>query len=147
MPASERAATAWVNTVSRSHVLRGVAGGFTQANHGKPHALRRMRRGDWIVFYSPRTDYPEGAPLQAFTAIGQVTDEDAYQVTVSADFQPWRRDVRFLDCQEAPIRPLLETLHLTQGRTSWGYVFRRGVIEIDDHDLRILRDAMGAGDG
>ena len=26
----------WINTVSRDHVQRGVAGGFTQANHGKP---------------------------------------------------------------------------------------------------------------
>ena len=50
--------TYWINTVSRGHVARGVAGGFTQANHGKPHMLRRMARDDWIVFYSPKTDYP-----------------------------------------------------------------------------------------
>ena len=42
----------WINTVSRDHVQRGVAGGFTQANHGKPNLLRRMARGDWLVFYS-----------------------------------------------------------------------------------------------
>jgi EVE domain len=36
--------------------------------------LRTMARGDWIVFYSPKTAYPDGAPLQAFTAIGQVAD-------------------------------------------------------------------------
>ena len=76
--------TYWINTVSRGHVQRGVAGGFTQANHGKPHMLRRMARGDWIVFYSPKTDYPDGAPLQAFTAIGQVADDEVYQ----ADLDP-----------------------------------------------------------
>ncbi|MET0860910.1 MAG: hypothetical protein ABW091_07770 [Microbacterium sp.] len=42
--------TAWINTVSRDHVERAVAGGFTQANHGKPHNLRRLERGDWIAF-------------------------------------------------------------------------------------------------
>jgi len=25
----------WIGVVSRSHVLRGVAGGFAQMNHGK----------------------------------------------------------------------------------------------------------------
>ena len=54
---------------------RGVAGGFTQANHGKPHMLKKMARGDWIVFYSPKTVYPDGEPLQAFTAIGQAADD------------------------------------------------------------------------
>lgn len=139
--------TAWVNTVSRSHVLRGVEGGFTQANHGKPWALRKMTRGDWIVFYSPRTDYPDGDPVQAFTAIGQVTDDEAYQASVSADFQPWRRDVQFVDAHEAPIRPLLVDLHMITNKQRWGYVFRRGVIEIDQHDLELIRAAMGAADG
>ena len=139
--------TAWINTVSRSHVRRGVEGGFTQANHGKPWALRRMNRGDWLVFYSPRTDYPDGEPLQAFTAIGRISDDEAYQVTMSPDFEPWRRDVEFLDAHEAPVRPLLERLHLTQGKPSWGYVFRRGVVEIDEHDLSVLREAMGVADG
>ena len=83
----------WVNTVSRDHVQRGVAGGFTQANHGKPNLLRRMARGDWLVFYSPKTHYPEGEPLQAFTAIGQVSDDEPYQAEMAPDFYPWRRNV------------------------------------------------------
>ncbi|MGZ8808896.1 MAG: EVE domain-containing protein, partial [Mycobacterium sp.] len=102
--------TNWINTVSRGHVERGVRGRFTQANHGKPHMLRKMARGDWIIFYSPKTDYPEGEPLQAFTAIGQVADDEPYQTEVTPDFQPWRRNVDFLDCTETPIRPLLEQL-------------------------------------
>src|SRR5215217_6565871 len=58
----------WINTVSRDHVERGVRGRFTQANHGKPNMLRKMARGDWIIFYSPKTVHPDGEPLQAFTA-------------------------------------------------------------------------------
>ena len=45
--------------------------------------LRKMARGDWIVFYSPKTAYPDGAPLQAFTAIGQVADDEPFVDIVS----------------------------------------------------------------
>jgi hypothetical protein len=134
--------TYWINTVSREHVQRGVAGGFTQANHGKPWMLKRMARGDWIVFYSPKTDYPEGEPLQAFTAIGQVADDEAYQVEMAPDFEPWRRDVEFLPCIETPIRPLLERLDFIQDTKRWGYKFRFGVFQIDEHDFDVIRSAM-----
>jgi hypothetical protein len=132
----------WVNTVSRDHVERGVAGGFTQANHGKPHMLRRMARGDWIVFYSPKTAFEGGEPLQAFTAIGRVADDEPYQVQMSADFHPWRRNVDFLECAEAPIRPLIEQLDFIEDPSRWGYKFRFGVFAIDDHDLAVIRAAM-----
>lgn len=134
--------TNWINTVSRDHVERGVQGGFTQANHGKPHMLRKMARGDWIAFYSPRTVYPDGPALQAFTALGQVADDEPYQVEVSPDFTPWRRRVDFLDCVEAPIRPLLDDLDFIEDTSRWGYKFRFGVFQISDHNLDVLRTAM-----
>lgn len=136
------AMTYWINTVSRDHVQRGVAGGFTQANHGKPHVLRRMAKGDWIAFYSPKTDYPEGEALQAFTAIGQVTDDEAYQVDMAPGFQPWRRRVDFLPCAETPIRPLLDDLDFVEDKARWGYRFRFGVFAIDEHDFEVIRSAM-----
>jgi len=134
--------TNWINTVSRDHVERGVRGRFTQANHGKPHMLRKMSRGDWIIFYSPKTAYPDGAPLQAFTAIGQVADEEPYLEEVSPDVQHWRRNVDFLDCAETPIRPLLADLGFIEDEKRWGYKFRFGVFAIDDHDLDVIRSAM-----
>lgn len=134
--------TYWINTVSRDHVARGVAGGFTQANHGKPHMLRKMARGDWIVFYSPRTTYPDGPPLQAFTAIGQVSDDEPYQAEVTPDFRPWRRAMDFLACEEAPIRPLIDDLDFVEDKKRWGYRFRFGVFEIDEHDFDVIRSAM-----
>jgi len=134
--------SSWINTVSRSHVERGVAGGFTQANHGKPHMLKRMRRGDWIAFYSPRTDFPDGAALQAFTALGEVTDDEPYQVEMSADFHPWRRDVAFVRVRETPIHPLLGDLDFVEDKSRWGYKFRFGVFEISEHDLGVIRAAM-----
>lgn len=134
--------TNWINTVSRNHVGRGVRGRFTQANHGKPHMLKKMARGDWIVFYSPRTDYPTGDPLQAFTAIGQVVDDEPYLAEVSEDFQPFRRNVDFLPCTETPIRPLIDQLDFIEDKRRWGYKFRFGVFRIDDHDLDVIRSAM-----
>jgi hypothetical protein len=131
--------TNWINTVSRDHVERGVRGRFTQATHGKPHMLRKMARGDWIVFYSPKTTYPDGKALQAFTAIGQVADDEPYQ---AAGEEPWRRNVDFLDCAETPIRPLLEHLDFIEDKARWGFKFRAGVFKIDDHDLEVIRSAM-----
>ncbi len=131
-----------INTVSRGHVQRGVAGGFTQTNHGKPHLLRRMARDDWIVFYSPKTDYPDGEPLQAFTAIGRVSDDEVNQEDLDPEFQPWRRRVDFLPCAEAPIRPLIDELAFIENKSQWGYRFRFGVFKIDEQDFDVIRTAM-----
>lgn len=128
--------------MSRSHVERAVAGGFTQANHGKPGALRRMHRDDAIVFYSAKTDYPDGDALQAFTALGHVSGDDVYQVESAPDFRPWRRDVHFADVTETPIRPLLEDLDFVVDTARWGYKFRFGVFEISEHDFDVLEQAM-----
>lgn len=133
--------TNWINTVSREHVQRGVRGRFTQANHGKPHMLRKMERGDWIVFYSPKTDYPDGDPLQAFTAIGQVVDDEPYRGDMTED-PPWRRNVDFLSCTETPIKPLIDQLDFIEDKRRWGYKFRFGVFRIDDRDLGVIRSAM-----
>jgi hypothetical protein len=134
--------TNWINTVSRDHVERGVRGRFTQANHGKPNLLRKMARGDWVVFYSPRTEHPDGEPLQAFTAIGQVADDEPYHAETSGDVEMWRRNVDFLSCAETPIRPLIEQLDFIEDKKRWGYKFRFGLFRIDDHDLDVIRSAM-----
>ena len=133
----------WINVVSRDHVQRGAAEGFTQANHGKPWALKKMQRGDWIIFYSPKTAFTDGEPLQAFTAIGQVIDDEPYQAEMSPDFHPWRRDVDFKQSHEAPIRPLIDDLDFIENKKSWGYKFRFGVIEIGEKDFLTITLAMG----
>lgn len=61
----------WINTVSRDHV-QGGAGGFTQVDHGKDTRLKRMSKGDGIIFYSPRGERGAGEPLQRFTTTGPV---------------------------------------------------------------------------
>lgn len=132
----------WINTISRDHVMRGVAGGFTQANHGKNTTLKRLKTGDWIVFYSPKTNYPDGESLQAFTAIGQVKDDELYQVEMMPGFIPWRRNVDFKDCKETPIKPLIDELDFIQDKTHWGFKFRFGLFQISEQDFELIRKQM-----
>ncbi|GAC1429541.1 MAG: EVE domain-containing protein [Thermoanaerobaculia bacterium] len=134
----------WVNTVSRAHVRNGVAGGFTQTDHGKDTRLKRLTKGDGIVFYSPRTEMKAGDAVQSFTAIGEIDDDAPFQVEMTPDFLPWRRRVKFLASSEAPIRPLIETLEFIRNKKSWGVVFRRGFFEIGESDFRAIAQAMGA---
>ena len=85
-------------------------GGFTQAGHGKASGLKRLSVGDWLVFYSSKTSLRGGEPLQAFTAIGRVSDEEPYQVEMAPGFTPWRRNLEFVTSDETPIRPLIDYL-------------------------------------
>jgi hypothetical protein len=134
----------WIGVVSRSHVQIGVKGQFVQLNHGKRAPLQRLRAGDGLVMYSPRTEYPDGEPLQRFTAIGVVVTGEVYQVEMTPSFKPYRVDVRFLRCREAPIRPLLEQLSFIKNKTSWGAAFRHGHVRIPASDFRLIARAMGA---
>jgi len=134
----------WVNTVSRNHVQIGRQGAFVQAGHGKRAPLERLSKGDFVVFYSPRTSLQGGAPHQRFTAVAEVSDERMYQVEVAADFKPFRSDATYLDCEEADIRPLIPTLRFIKQKTSWGYVFRFGLFEIPQPDFDQIIQAMQA---
>lgn len=134
----------WINTISREHVRIGMDGGFTQANHGRPTTLRRLRRGDLVAFYSPRTSYPDGDRLQEFMAIARVIDDEPHQAEMRADFHPWRRLVEPIPSTEAPIAPLIEELTFIPDKRRWGFVFRRGMFEIGEDDFRRIAHAMNA---
>lgn len=136
----------WVNTISLEHVEVGVAGGFTQADHGKDTRLRKLRPDDGIVFYSPRTAMRSGKPLQRFTAIGIVTGEAPYQATMSADFHPWRLAVRFRPCAPVDAKPLVPRLSFVTDPAHWGLVFRRGLFAIPKADFATIASAMTARD-
>jgi hypothetical protein len=131
-------------------VLRGVAGGFAQMNHGKQAPLKRMKAGDGLVYYSPRESYPDGAPLQAFTALGFIRSGEVYEHDMSADgvpgFVPWRINVDYLPAQHTPIKPLIAQLDFITYKTHWGAVFRFGQIRISEADFRRIAAAMGCGE-
>ncbi|NTU81774.1 MAG: EVE domain-containing protein [Chloroflexales bacterium] len=133
----------WINTISRAHVLTGVGGGFTQADHGRDTRLRQLRRGDWLVFYSPRTEFRGGEPLQAFTAMGQIADDAPYQVEMTLTFHPGRRAVTFVASREAPIQPLIPGLSFIEDKQRWGFPFRRGLFRVERADFAQIAAAMG----
>ena len=53
------------------------------------------------------------------------------------------RNVAFLSVRETPIRGLLDALDFVEDKSRWGYKFRFGVFEISEHDLGVIRSAMG----
>lgn len=134
----------WIGVVSASHVQRGVRGGFAQLCHGQAAPLRRMRPGDWLIYYSPRTDMGSGEPLQAFTAIGRVADDRVYEYAMSSTFVPYRRNIDYAACRSARIADLLDRLRFTRGVKNWGYSFRTGHFEIDREDFLTIAEAMQA---
>ncbi|WP_245859452.1 EVE domain-containing protein [Spirosoma aerolatum] len=132
----------WIAVASKDHVMRGVSGGFIQANHGKKAPLQRTKPDDWVIFYSPKQVLEQDEKCQSFTAIGQATNEAIYQVTMTDDFAPFRRNVRFYDCREASILPLINDLDFIQNKKSWGYPFRVGFFEIGKKDFDLIRKQM-----
>ncbi|MGA5818039.1 EVE domain-containing protein [Kitasatospora sp. NPDC094028] len=130
----------WLGVVCREHVRRGRSLGIAQLGHGKRAPLERLRPGDHLVYYSPRTRLRDGDPLQAFTALAEVADETVWQADEGA-FKPWRRRMRYLDTTDTPIADLRDRLDLTAG-PNWGYQLRRGLIELTEHDFALIRAAM-----
>lgn len=138
----------WVGVASKDHVARGVAGGFCQLCHGKAQPLKRMERGDWIIYYSPKETYSPKAKgggddtCQQFTAIGRVQGSEVYQFEMAPGFIPFRRDIEFLPAQVTDIRPLINQLSFIQNKSRWGYAFRFGHIEISHEDFELIAAQM-----
>src|SRR5437868_4803180 len=132
----------WIGVVSRSYVRIGVKGGFIQLSHGKKAPLQKFRAGDGLVMYSPRTAYPDGEPLQSFTAMGTIVSGEVYQVEMTPDFKPYRVHVQFSRCKEAPIKPLIERLSFIKSKTHWGAAFRFGHLKIPANDFALIAEAM-----
>lgn len=133
----------WLAVACAEHVRRGRTGGFMQVCHGKAAPLRRIRPGDAVVYYSPTITFGARDRFQAFTAIGLVRNGEPYSFDMGGGFRPYRRDVAWLDGEEALIRPLLDRLDLTAGEPHWGYRLRFGLLPLSARDLGLITDAMG----
>lgn len=135
----------WMGVASADHAEAGRDGGFAQLGHGKHVAVKSLKRGDWIVYYSPRTALSGGDPVRAFTTIGCVTSDGPYQAEQAPGFYPFRVDVDYIaDAERTPIAPLLEILDLTYGLGSkWGMAVRGPKAKLSLHDIKIIAEAMG----
>ena len=133
----------WIGVVSKAHAEHAIAGGYAEVNHGKAGPLERMRDGDGFLFYSPRIGDRDGARVQAFTAIGRVGAGPIFRVSGGEANAPFRRSVDYLPANDAPIRPLIESLSFLRSKIHWGAAFRFGFIRIPEADFAQIATAMG----
>jgi predicted RNA-binding protein len=94
-----------------------------------------MHKGDMIVCYSPKVQDEGNKTLHAFTAIGEIADEELFQVEESPDFKTFMRKVRYFKTGKVRIRPLIEDLTFIGNKKSWGYAFRFGLLQIPKEDF------------
>ena len=132
----------WIGVVNKEHVLIGVKSGIMQVNHGKKAPLSRLNKDDWLIYYSPVNAFGDKQPLQEFTAIGQISDNDIYAHETRDGRMVYRRKVNYLKTTDAPIRPLIEDLSFIKNKKSWGYVFRFGLVEIGEEDYNVIKSKM-----
>lgn len=133
----------WINTVSLDHVEAGVAGGFTQADHGKRTRLGRLSRGDRIAFYSPWTAMRSGRPLQQLTALGTIAANAPKQVELGGGREVWRLAVTFEEeVTPVDIHPLLPRLSFVTDVDNWGLAFRPGLFYVPAADMDLIARAL-----
>ena len=129
----------WIVVVDKLHADAAVAGSYLEVSHGKSGPLERMSEGDGVASYAPR-DAPDGAPLQAFTAIGRV---DGTPIERSRDaHQPFRRGVQWTPVPCTPIRPLLPALGFIRNKSHWGAAFRFGCVRVPPDDFARIAAAV-----
>jgi hypothetical protein len=139
-----------IGVASLDHVKKGITMGIAQLGHGKHTPVKKLKQGDFIIYYSPKTEMGSGDAVQSFTAIGKVTSEDAYQpldddTMMIAGVKPWRVDVSyFKDAQELKLdENAKEQLEFSKGKgNKWGMVFRRGSFEIGKDDFLWIANRM-----
>lgn len=132
----------WIITASKEHVENGVQGGFAQACHGKSSPLRKMKKGDYVIYYSSKEYFNKADKCQEFTAIGKVKSNNIYQFEMTPEFCPSRIDIDFLESKDISIRPLINELNFIPNKQKWGYPFRWGTLQINKHDFQLISNLM-----
>jgi len=131
----------WIVVAAQDRVDAAVAGAYVEVTYGKAGPLERMRPGDGVACYSPRTRHPDAEVLQAFTALGRIADAPIYQ---RPDLhQPFRRTAQWFPVVAAPIRHLLPELAFIRNKASWGAVFRYGFLRVPREDFARIAHALG----
>lgn len=132
----------YIIVASKDHVQVGIEEGIAQAGHGKKTQLKKLDKDDWIIYYSSKDKYQNGKAYQKFSAIGQVEDNEPYQVIVNPDFEPWRRKINYYSAKELEIRPLLDDLKFITNQKRWGLHLMSGFVEINRADFKLIAEKM-----
>ncbi len=129
----------WVSVVSKEHALRGIEGGFMQACHGKAAPLKRMKAGDWFMFYCPATTMGGVIKVQKFLGLGKVKNDDTYQFEMTPEFCPFRRDIEFIQNAESIESAPISTLKELSIKSK----LRFGFFELPGVDFAMVLNSMG----
>lgn len=132
----------WIGVACKEHVENGVKLGICQFCHGKSSPAKRLSQGDFLIYYSSKHRMEEVDLYQKFTAIGIVKDDETYQVEMENNFKPFRRNIDYLQARHIDIKPLIPILPFIKNKSSWGYVFRYGFLEIDQESFEIIASQM-----
>lgn len=132
----------WIGVACKEHVEKGLERGTCQFCHGKSGPVKRLHKGDFIIYYASKITMKKPEPYQKFTAIGIVEDDTPHQIDMGNNFMPFIRKVKYFDAKELDIRPLIPMLPFIKNKTSWGYVFRYGFLEIDQESFEIIAQGM-----
>lgn len=114
-----------------------------QVCYGKRGPLGRIEPGDRVIYYSPSRIFGVKDGYSRFTAVGMVLSGMSYQADMGSEFTAFRRDVVWDETESVPIRPLLQELDLTRGKSNWAYPFRFGLLSLAANDADRIRKAMG----
>jgi len=128
----------WIGVACKEHVENGVKLGICQFCHGKSAPAKRLSRGDFVIYYSSKITMEDNDPYQKFTALGEVIDDEPYQVEMGKGFKPFRRNISYFDAKHIDIKPLVSSLPFIKNKKSWGYVFRYGFLEIDVDSFELI---------
>jgi hypothetical protein len=143
----------WVGVMGKEQVLDAIDKGYCQFKNGCKKPFKQVNPNSWFIYYSPGTKHfkvireegrDAGAPVRAFTAIGQVLPGEPYGIDLGNDEVVYRRPARYVPkTTDAPMLPFLDHLSfLTKVGTRWGSVFRKGLIEILKSDFYQICEAM-----
>lgn len=132
----------WIGVGCEEHVNAARKLGIAQFCHGKLWPARKLSEGDWIIYYSPKTQMRGNVPCKSFTALGQVIDSKAYQVEQLPGFSPHRRQVQYLNSQKVAMEEVKKTLLFVHKSPNWGMLIRQGFFEIESEDFHTIKKLM-----
>ncbi len=133
----------WIGVVARDHAMIAQEQGVCAFSHGKESAVSRLSAGDKFIFYCPKTGINEGAIVQAFCALGTVTDDIPFQRKwAHTEFTAWVRNADYAKVSQVPTKPMLEDLSFVTNPRYWGMAFRRGLFEISADDFNLISKQM-----
>jgi predicted RNA-binding protein len=131
----------WVNVLPKDIVQQCKQGHFIQSANGKEVSLKRMGKGDKVLFYSPK-DTAMGQKCQSFTSVGTIVDDKMYQADLAQGNKPYRRDIIFEKAKDVSIIPLIQQLEFIRSKSRWGEMFRLDLIQINADDFRFVSTLM-----